>query len=76
MAANLRLMQTFTARQQQAAADEARAAAGHATPARQTRKPRLHTQLRHEMRARIAAHRELAAAGDARAAAPPGPPGP
>jgi hypothetical protein len=60
MAANLRLAQRFRARQ----------AAGHV---RQRRQPRLHTRLRAEMGARIAAQRELAAAGDARAAGPPGP---
>ncbi|SCX38881.1 hypothetical protein SAMN03159343_0529 [Klenkia marina] len=74
MAANLRLMQTFTARQRKAAAAKAAAAAG-ATPVRSVRrKPRLHTQLRLEMRERIGAAQELAAAGDARAAAPPGSP--
>jgi hypothetical protein len=70
MAANLRLAQTFRARQQQVATDAARSAAGHV---RQRRQPRLHTRLRAEMGARIAAQRELAAAGDARAAGPPGP---
>jgi hypothetical protein len=62
MAANLRLMQTFTARQDKAAAAAALAAAGHRPAPRATRKPRMHTRLRHGMRKRI----------DARAGAPPG----
>ncbi|MGY1819300.1 hypothetical protein ACI79Z_17590 [Geodermatophilus sp. SYSU D00663] len=74
MAANLRLMQTFTARQ-------AKTAAAGTTPARRPRRPRMHTLLRHELRARIAAQKALAAAGDDRAAAgaaarTAGPPGP
>ncbi|MGY1825803.1 MULTISPECIES: hypothetical protein [unclassified Blastococcus] len=72
MAANLRLMQTFTARQDKAAAAAALAVAGHRPAPRATRKPRMHNRLRHEMRERIDARRELAAAGDARAGAPPG----
>ena len=67
-AANLRLMQTFTDRQQRAAAT----AAGHAPAPRQRRQPRFHNRLRAEMRARVAADQALAAAGDARAAGPPG----
>src|SRR3712207_1143672 len=39
MAANLRLMQTFTARQQKAADTAARAAAGHIPAPRQRRQP-------------------------------------
>ena len=69
MAANLRLAQTFRARQEKVAADAAREAAGHV---RQRRQPRMHTRLRTEMGARIAAQKELAAVGDARAAGPPG----
>lgn len=72
MAANLRLMQTFTARQDKAAAATALAAAGHRPAPRATRRPRMHTRLRREMRERIDARRELGAAGDARAGAPPG----
>ena len=68
MAANLRLMQTFTARQEQAAAT-----AGHTPAPPRPRKPRFHTRLRHELRERIDAEKALAAAGDARAAGPPGP---
>ncbi|MGY1884841.1 hypothetical protein ACI799_06010 [Blastococcus sp. SYSU DS0753] len=70
MAANLRLTQTFQARQEKAAAGAAREAAGHV---RQRRQPRFHNRLRTEMSARIAAEKELAAIGDARAAGPPGP---
>jgi hypothetical protein len=70
MAANLRLTQTFHARQLKVA-DAAREAAGHV---RQRRQPRFHNRLRAEMNARIAAEKELAAAGDARAAGPPGRP--
>jgi hypothetical protein len=69
MAANLRLPQTFAARQEKVAADAALEAAGHV---RQRRQPRFHNRLRAEMRARVAADQELAAAGDARAAGPPG----
>jgi hypothetical protein len=39
---------------------------------RQRRQPRFHTRLRQETRERIAQQRALAA-GDARAAGPPGP---
>jgi hypothetical protein len=70
MATNLRLTQTFQARQEKAARDAAREAAGHV---RQRRQPRFHNRRRAEMSARIAAEKELAAAGDARAAGPPGP---
>jgi hypothetical protein len=70
MAANLRLAQTFLARQEKFAADAAREAAGHV---RQRRQPRMHNRLRAEMGARITAQKELAAVGDARAAGPPGP---
>ncbi len=72
-AANLRLVQTFTARQQEAAATAARTAAGHAPAPRQRRQPRFHNRLRAEMRERITQQRAVAAAGDARAAGPPGP---
>jgi hypothetical protein len=54
MAANLRLTQTFHARQQKAAADAAREATGHV---RQRRQPHFHNRLRAEMSARIAAER-------------------
>jgi hypothetical protein len=46
MAANLRLAQTFRARQEKVAADAAREVAGHV---RQRRQPRMHTRLRAEM---------------------------
>ncbi len=68
MAANLRLMQTFTARQAKTAAAAAHAAAG-TTPVRRPRQPQMHTLLRHQLRARIDSRKALAAAGDDRAAA-------
>jgi Arc/MetJ family transcription regulator len=72
IAANLRLAQTFLARQEEAADDAARAETGQ-TRQRRTPSRGVHNQLRHELRARIDAVKASPVAGDARAAGPRGP---
>lgn len=71
MAANLRPADTFAAAQDRKEAEAAAAAAGDTE---QTRKPRWRTQLREEMRERIAARQAVRAGHDAAAGTAPPPP--